>query len=74
MDECQFYDKKRLEQLHRKEEQLFAEAKDKNHLPNDLTNYEVCCFLPCFVACFVVCLLLGLTLCIGLVLFFGWAF
>lgn len=41
MDECQFYNKKRLEQLHRKEEQLFVEAKDKNTLPNDLTNFEV---------------------------------
>ncbi|CAM9130728.1 unnamed protein product [Ectocarpus sp. 12 AP-2014] len=41
MDECQFYDKKRLEQLHRKEEQLFVEAKEKGDLPNDLTNYEV---------------------------------
>lgn len=41
MDECQFYDKKRLEQLHRKEEQLFVEAKEKNLLPVDLTNYEV---------------------------------
>lgn len=40
MDECQFYDKKRLEQLHRKEEQLFVEAKEKNLLPVDLTNYE----------------------------------
>ena len=43
MDECQFYDKKRLEQLHRREEQLFVEAKEKNDLPADLTNYEVCC-------------------------------
>ena len=42
MDECQFYDKKRLEQLHRQEEQLFAEAKEKGDIPNDLTNYEVC--------------------------------
>ncbi|CAM9941083.1 unnamed protein product, partial [Ectocarpus fasciculatus] len=41
MDECQFYEKKRLEQLHRKEEQLFVEAKEKGDLPNDLTNYEV---------------------------------
>lgn len=41
MDECQFYDKKRLEQLHRREEQLFVEAKEKNTLPADLTNYEV---------------------------------
>lgn len=41
MDECQFYDKKRLEQLHRREEQLFVEAKEKNELPADLTNYEV---------------------------------
>lgn len=41
MDECQFYDKKRLEQLHRQEEQLFAEAKEKGDIPNDLTNYEV---------------------------------
>ncbi|CAM9388149.1 unnamed protein product, partial [Laminaria digitata] len=41
MDECQFYDKKRLEQLHRREEQLFVEAKEKNDLPADLTNYEV---------------------------------
>lgn len=56
MDECQFYDKKRLEQLHRQEEQLFAEAKEKGDIPNDLTNYEVraphraCCtavFLSC---------------------------
>lgn len=41
MDECQFYDKKRLEQLHRQEEQLFAEAKEKGDIPNDLTSYEV---------------------------------
>lgn len=41
MEECQFYDKKRLEQLHRREEQLFVEAKEKGDIPNDLTNYEV---------------------------------
>ncbi|CAM9610593.1 unnamed protein product [Ascophyllum nodosum] len=40
MDECQFFDKKRLEQLHRREEQAFVEAKEKNLLPADLTNYE----------------------------------
>ncbi|CAM9610522.1 unnamed protein product, partial [Ascophyllum nodosum] len=41
MDECQFFDKKRLEQLHRREEQAFVEAKEKDLLPADLTNYEV---------------------------------
>ena len=40
MDECQFFDKKRLEQLHRREEQAFVEAKEKDLLPADLTNYE----------------------------------
>lgn len=67
MDECQFYDKKRLEQLHRQEEQLFAEAKEKGDIPNDLSNYEVhrCTQLPqqrvfyarwcCFYACTGVC-------------------
>lgn len=41
MDECQFYDKKRLEELHRKEERLFVEAKNRGDIPNDLSNYEV---------------------------------
>lgn len=41
MDECQFYDKKRLEQLHHREEQLFVEAKEKNGLPADITTLEV---------------------------------
>lgn len=40
MDECQFYDKRRLEELHRKEERLFVEAKERGDIPNDLSNYE----------------------------------
>lgn len=41
MDECQFYDRKRLEELHKKEEQLFLQAKENNQLPADLSTFEV---------------------------------
>lgn len=77
MDECQFYDKKRLEQLHRREEQLFVEAKEKNDLPADLTNYEArslvaCCFcllVAFFVFFFLRCCFFLYSLVCGLVTF-----
>ncbi|CAM9922265.1 unnamed protein product, partial [Discosporangium mesarthrocarpum] len=40
MDECQFYDRKRLEDLHAQEERLFLKAKEEGTLPQDLSTYE----------------------------------
>ncbi|CAM9474518.1 unnamed protein product [Choristocarpus tenellus] len=41
MEECQFYNRKRLEELHAQEESLFLQAKAEGNVPSDLSSYEV---------------------------------